>query len=249
MTRKKGACRFFKKGTCNKGNQCKMAHGARKASPVAGGGEADSVLDDEATLAGEAQRQRGSDGDAAHGEELVLRDRLWEWVHANWEIFDAFGSCHVTQLLRAFNGFKQHLPEGFLPQGKPEVQEMYKWLGTVVGLETFMDRDGRRSFRIMEHAFGRYEKGHEAGRYSSFGEVGRDIGVEGAAHKGYEAMARVAELPHVIATGRLTSGDSFQGGRGQAAPVRNEREELVLRDRLGERRGQAAPVRKKHRTH
>jgi hypothetical protein len=277
-------CRFFKKGTCTKGNQCEMAHGAHEASPVAGGGEADSVLDDEATLAGEAQRQRGSDGDAAlnmddsddyrsagsaasasrgeDGEELVLRDRLWEWVHANWEIFDEFGSCHVSHLLRAENGFKQHLPEGFLPQSKPE-KKMYNWLGTVVGLETLMDGDGRRSFRIMEdtaaltefeNAFGRYVKGHDAGRYFSFVEMGQDVGVEGAADMGYEALkARVAELPYVTVTGRFTSGDSFQVDQS-AVTARlincdEEGQEEDQEEDQAEGRGQAAPVRKKHRTH
>ena len=195
-------------------------------------------------------------------EESVLRGRLWEWIQANGDIFEVWGSCRVSHLLRNENGFKDHIPKGFLPKSKPEVK-MYNWLGKVAGLETFLDNEEQRSFRIVEdtaaltefeNAFGRYVKGHDAGRYFSFVEMGQDVGVEGAADMGYEALkARVAELPYVTVTGRLTSGDSFQVDQS-AVTARlincdEEGQEEDQEEDQDEGRGRAAPVRKKHRTH
>jgi hypothetical protein len=152
-------------------------------------------------------------------EESVLRDRIWEWIQANGDIFEVWGSCRVSHLLRLENGFKDHIPKGFLPKSKPEVK-MYNWLGKVVGLETFLDDEEQRSFRIVEdtaaltefeNAFVHYVKGHKAGRYFSFVELGQDVCVVGVADMEIEALkARVTKLPYVTVTRKFTHGDSFQ---------------------------------------
>ena len=195
-------------------------------------------------------------------EESVLRDRIWEWIQANGDIFEVWGSCRVSHLLRLENGFKDHIPKGFLPKSKPEVK-MYNWLGKVAGLETFLDNEEQRSFRIVEdtaaltefeNAFVHYVKDHKAGRYFSFVELGQDVCVVGVADMEIEALkARVTKLPYVTVTRKFTRGDSFQVDQS-AVTARlikydEEGQEEDQEEDQDEGRGRAAPVRKKHRPH
>ena len=158
------------------------------------------------------------------GDEEV-RKHLWWWIAKNHEIFEEFGNCYVSHLLREENGFKQHLPEGFLSKHKRE-EKMYNWVGTVDNLEVFIDEEGQRCFRVMEsptkdsdtpamtefeYAFVHYVKNCDPGRYFSFVELGQDINVMGAFDMTFAALkAEVAALPYAFVAARYKKEDSFQ---------------------------------------
>ena len=141
---------------------------------------------------------------------------------------------------------------------------MFNWLADVDGLDTFIDVQGHRSFRLLEnsvnnfditaltefeHAFVYHVKGYEASRYFSFVELGQDINVAGVSDMSLaELTARVAELPYATVTGKYTLGDSFQVDQAAVTTRRSPEPQSSQESDQDEERTQAEPPWKRRRT-